>query len=83
MRITIGGVRRDISIGPLATLSLAKAREKAHEIRKAVAGGRDPASERRTHRSRLTDPSEVIATNERRFRISRRAGIDLFLRRSP
>jgi Arm DNA-binding domain len=27
MRITIRGVRRDISIGPLATLSLAKARE--------------------------------------------------------
>ena len=40
MRITIRGVRRDISIGPLATLSLAKAREKAHEIRQAVADGR-------------------------------------------
>lgn len=65
MRITIGGVRRDISIGPLATLSLAKAREKAHEIRKAVADGRDPASERRAHRSRPKAPSEVIATSER------------------
>jgi hypothetical protein len=39
MRITIRGVRRDISIGPLATLSLAKAREKAHNIRKAVSEG--------------------------------------------
>jgi integrase len=36
-----------------------------HEIRKAVADGRDPASERRAHRSRPKDPSEVIATNQR------------------
>ena len=64
MRITIQGVRRDISIGPLATLSLAKAREKAHEIRKAVADGRDPASERRARRSPPKAPSEVITTKK-------------------
>jgi integrase len=62
MRITIRGVRRDISIGPLATLSLAEAREKAHEIRKAVADGRDPATERLAQRSPPKAPSEVIAT---------------------
>ena len=64
MRITIQGVRRDISIGPLATLSLAKAREKAHEIREAVADGRDPASERRARRSPPKTPSEVINTKK-------------------
>ena len=65
MRITIRGVRRDISIGALAILSLAKAREKAQEICETVAGGRDPASERRAHRSPPKTPSEVIATSER------------------
>jgi len=64
MRITIQGVRRDISIGPLATLSLAKAREKAHEIRKAVADGRDPASERRARRSPPKALSEVTTTKK-------------------
>jgi integrase len=64
MRITIRGVRRDISIGPLATVSLAKAREKAHEIRKAVAEGRDPASERARRRPPKT-PSEAVAATER------------------
>ena len=64
MRITIRGVRRDISIGPLATLSLGKAREKAHEIRKAVADGRDPASERQAERSPPKAPSEVAAARE-------------------
>ena len=64
MRITIRGVRRDISIGPLATVSLAKAREKAHGIRKAVAEGRDPASER-AQRSPPKAPSEVSAAMER------------------
>jgi integrase len=64
MRITIRGVRRDISIGPLATVSLAKAREKAHEIRKAVAEGRDPASER-AQRGPAKAPREVSAAMER------------------
>jgi integrase len=68
MRITIRGFRRDISIGPLATLSLAKAREKAHDIRQAVADGRDPTSERRAQQSPPKAPSEVIATtNEPTF----------------
>lgn len=65
MRITIRGVRRDISIGPLATLSLAKAREKAQDIREAVADGRDPAAEQQARRSLPKAQSEVIATSER------------------
>jgi integrase len=62
MRITIRGVRRDISIGPLATISLAQAREKAHDIRRAVSDGRDPATERQAERSPLKARSEVIST---------------------
>ncbi len=60
MRIAIAGDRRDISLGPLATLSLAEAREKAHEIRKAVSEGRDPARERRLERL----PPEQASTAE-------------------
>ena len=56
---TIRGVRRDISIGPLATVSLAKAREKAHDIRTAVADGRDPAAERHAQRSAFKAPNQV------------------------
>jgi integrase len=46
MRITIDGRRRDISLGPVSTRSLAEARDKAHRIRKAVADGRDPTAAR-------------------------------------
>lgn len=60
MRITIRGVRRDISLGPLATLSLAEARQKAQEIRKTVADGRDPAAERSMRAARRSPaPSNV------------------------
>jgi len=65
MRITIRGVRRDISIGPLATLSLAEARGRAHDIRKAVADGRDPATEQQAQRRPPKAPTEVIAATER------------------
>jgi integrase len=47
MRITIDGRRRDISLGPLQTRSLAEARDKAQRIRKAVADGLDPTTPRR------------------------------------
>jgi len=65
MRITVRGVRRDISIGPLATLSLAKARGKAQDIREAVADGRDPVTEQQVWRRPPKAPSEVIGTSER------------------
>ena len=62
MRITIQGVRRDISIGPLTTVSLAKAREKAHDIRRAVSEGRDPVSERRVRQNQRKARRETVAT---------------------
>ena len=62
MRITIHSHRRDISLGSLALLSLAEAREKAHEIRKAVSEGRDPAAERRIERLplKLVEVVEIV-----------------------
>ena len=46
LRITIGGRRRDIGLGAFPSISLAHAREKAADIRAAVAEGRDPLAER-------------------------------------
>ena len=46
-RITIGGRRRDIGLGPWPVVSLAKARARAFENRVAVADGRDPLAEKR------------------------------------
>ena len=60
MRIAIRGVSRDISLGPLAAVSLAQAREKASGIRRAVTEGRDPVDERRAARK----PSEPVAVVE-------------------
>jgi integrase len=65
MRITVRGVRRDISIGPLATLSLAKARGRAQDIREAVADGRDPATEQQSRRRPPKGRRTVIGTSER------------------
>ena len=48
MRIVAGGRRRDISLGAFPTIQLADARSRADAIRKAVAEGRDPATEKRT-----------------------------------
>ena len=61
MRITVEGFRRDISIGPLATLSLAEAREKAYGIRKAVADGHDSVVTRPTHQLSLKPPAGAIS----------------------
>lgn len=47
LRITIKGRRRDIGLGSAKTVSLADARNRAHEHRVAVAEGRDPLAEKR------------------------------------
>ena len=46
LRITIDGRRRDIGVGGFPSVGLAQAREKAGDIRSAVAEGRDPLAER-------------------------------------
>ena len=61
-RIVIDGRRRDIGLGSYPTISLSKAREMAHENRIAVAGGRDPALEKREAREAARSPSPSIPT---------------------
>ena len=46
-RIVIHGKRRDIGLGSFKLVSLATARQRAHENRIAVAAGRDPRAEKR------------------------------------
>ncbi|MEQ1616336.1 MAG: tyrosine-type recombinase/integrase [Hyphomicrobiaceae bacterium] len=61
MRITIHGVRRDISLGTVATRSLAEARDKAYAIRKAVADGRDPIADRPVRRATVEPTPVAVA----------------------
>ncbi|HEX4695502.1 tyrosine-type recombinase/integrase [Sphingomonas sp.] len=46
-RYRYGGIARTLHIGPWPTVSLADAREKCREARKAIAAGRDPALEKK------------------------------------
>ena len=46
LRITVDGRRRDIGLGGYPSVSLARAREKATDIRAAIAEGRDPVAEK-------------------------------------
>ena len=50
-RLTVHGKRRDIGLGPFDLVSLAEARVKAWENRRAVFEGRDPLAERRRERA--------------------------------
>ena len=76
LRITIDGHRRDIGLGGYPAVSLARAREKAAEIRAAVAAGRDPLADR----SRPPVPTfreaarAVHEANSPRWRNARHAG---------
>ena len=49
-RIVVHGRRRDIGLGPYPAVSLARAREIAHDNRSAIAQGRDPVAEKREAR---------------------------------
>ncbi len=50
LRTTVQGRRRDIGLGGISWVSLAEAREKARELRKAAKEGRDPLAERETQK---------------------------------
>ena len=49
-RIVVHGRRRDIGLGPYPAVSLADAREIAHDNRTAISQGRDPVAEKREAR---------------------------------
>lgn len=47
LRVTVGGKRKDVSIGPYPAVSLDEAREKSRELRKDAKTGGDPLAFRR------------------------------------
>lgn len=51
-RFTMNGKAREMGLGPVHTVTLAEARSKALECRKAVAEGRDPIEERKASEAR-------------------------------
>ncbi len=61
-RIVVHGRRRDIGLGPYPTVSLARAREIAHDNRSAVAAGRDPVAEKREAREAARKPAPSVPT---------------------
>ncbi len=50
LRVQSGGRRRDVGLGGTKTVSLAEARDLAHEIRRKAKGGIDPVAARRAER---------------------------------
>jgi integrase len=50
LRVQCGGKRRDIGLGALRSVTLADARDAAHEVRRQIAQGIDPVAERRKER---------------------------------
>lgn len=65
MRFSLDGAQRDMSLGPVAKLSLADARDKAHAVRKAVSEGRDPLAEIRKEKAtrKASRMAAAAATN--------------------
>src|ERR1044072_7771196 len=49
-RYALGGRKRDMGLGSLATFSLAEARDRARRMRQLVADGIDPIDERKAKR---------------------------------
>ena len=52
LRAAVGGRRRDIGLGGFPDVTLARAREKARELREQIAAGTDPIELRRAERAR-------------------------------
>ena len=75
LRTTIDGTRTDIGLGPFPDVTLARAREKAQEIRGKVVDGHDPRVERRQPKvPTFREASEqYITQNERRWKSPREA----------
>lgn len=63
LRAKCGGRRRDIGIGPLKSVDLGDAREAAHRIRRQIAQGLDPVTERKRERQvipRFRDAAKIV-----------------------
>lgn len=63
LRVKCGGRRRDIGLGPLKSVDLGDAREAAHQIRRQIAQGLDPVTERKRERQvipRFRDAAKTV-----------------------
>ena len=58
----VHGRRRDIGLGPYPAVSLARAREIAHDNRTAVSESRDPVAEKRMARATARKPAPSVPT---------------------
>jgi len=54
LRLTIGGKRREMGLGRWPDVSIAEARQRASDARRAVRDGGDPIAERQAHRQKAT-----------------------------
>lgn len=64
LRVTIGGRRRELGLGPYPEVTLADARRRAAEDREAIRQGRDPAAERAAARQARKTPPPCRITVE-------------------
>ena len=62
LRVMCNGKRRDVGLGGTATISLAEARDKAHELRKLAKAGEDPVAARRALREGVPTFEECART---------------------
>jgi hypothetical protein len=65
LRVKVGDRRRDIGLGPFRDVPLARARERARELREAIQNGVDPLAERQEARARLkADTAKSVTFDE-------------------
>jgi integrase len=65
LRYRLGGKRRDMGLGPLPDVSLARAREQAREAREQIVQGIDPVAARRDARAaRFAERSKALTFDE-------------------
>lgn len=74
VRVQVAGRRRDFGLGAADLVSLAEAREKAREYRKAVKAGQDPALERKRALRQIPTFKEAAEQFHREVRATWRNG---------
>lgn len=69
LRAMIGGKRRDFGLGSLKVVTLAEARERAHELRRQLAQGIDPIAEKK----KVVDPVPTFREAAARVHVDHKA----------
>ena len=65
LRVQSSGKRRDIGLGGASTVTLAEARDLAHEIRRKAKAGQDPVAARRAERDGMPTFKEVAESTHK------------------